>query len=119
MPGNGRSGRPKDAAPLTVNQVRTLVRGLDLTTAAGLQAYLRRLSSMHLQQKIPSHVYVREVAGVNAQRALIIESEVDTRVKKILDARDEIRRARGAPPVGQARDIGPPPDGFDQGLKKE
>lgn len=104
------SGRQKEQ-PLKPADLKKLKAGLDLATAAGIQEYLRRLDDLNLQGKIPAFRYKLAISSANAQRALIIEAEVDRRVAKVLKAKEAIVEARRG---GRAnRDVGPPPDALD------
>jgi hypothetical protein len=112
----GRSGRQAGGL-LSETSVRRLHEGLDLKTAAGNQELTIRAGRLLMTGKMAAHIHGQIVKAVQARRALIVDAEVDARVTKILEARDEIVSARGGSKRANAM-VGPPPDD-DLGVELE
>lgn len=105
-------GRPKEAR-LTPRILAKLKDGLDLATADGNRTYAERLTDRMLMGLLAVHLHREAIKAINAQRALIVEGEVDRRVQKVLKAAAEIKAARSG---GRAnRDVGPPDDALSKG----
>lgn len=106
-----KGGRPNQI--MTEGQAAALYRGVDIATADGLRMFLNRIGKAVLMGKISAERAKAVASLAGHQRALLLESNIDQRIKRIEEAAAAIDKARNKPVAGQVRDVGAPPDGME------